>query len=453
MGSPGRSAGFICVWALLLFLSGPANALPLRARLHRDVELADDKFAIMMDAGSSGTRVHVYGWPSTSDCASRLAKQLVVEIGQGEQITPGLSFLAPGNISGVPAYLAPLVEFAQSVVPEAVQATTPIYLQATAGMRLLPEDQQTALLEAVRDVFKGSPFEARPEETSVISGSAEGANEWTSVNYLRGALGHSPSTVSVREAPAGVLGMGGASTQIAFKPLEGTDLKAGAFPIAFEGVEPIELYVHSFLGLGATEAQDSLQRYLAAPDQVQARQVTDPCLLVDYSVSRPVGPGGEEVLLEGGGDAEGCKAAIRRSLINTEAPCPLPPCSFDGVYQPDLTEGGLVLKKSFFQISAFFFTAEFFGLPETATLRQLEDAGKEFCALDWLAAQMAYPNTPPQFLANYCFSSMYFTVLLHHGYGIDKTRTPLHWAEAINGVGLDWPLGATLRATCDEKDF
>jgi hypothetical protein len=29
--------------------------------------------------------------------------------------------------------------------------------------------------------------------------------------------------------------------------------------------------------------------------------------------------------------------------------------------------------------------------------------------------------------ANYCFSSMYFTVLLHHGYGIDKSRTPLHW--------------------------
>lgn len=176
-------------------------------------------------------------------------------------------------------------------------------------------------------------------------------------------------------------------------------------------------YVHSFLGLGATEAQKSLQRYLAdrghgiissySPRQVQAREVTDPCLLLDYSVSRPVGPGGEQVLLQGGGDAEGCKAAIRRSLVNTEAPCPLTPCSFDGVYQPDLTEGGLVLKKSFYQISAFFYTAEFFGLPETARLEQLEDAGREFCRLDWLAAQMAHPNTPPQFLANYCFSSMY----------------------------------------------
>ena len=59
--------------------------------------------------------------------------------------------------------------------------------------------------------------------------------------------------------------MGGASTQIAFVPLKGTELKAGAFPVAFDGVEPVELYVHSFLGLGTTEAQASLQRFLAAP--------------------------------------------------------------------------------------------------------------------------------------------------------------------------------------------
>ena len=77
---------------------------------------------------------------------------------------------------------------------------------------------------------------------SLREGSAEGANEWTSVNYLRGALGRSVNgSAAAQTAPAGVLGMGGASTQIAFKPLEGTELKAGAFPVAFEGMEPIEL--------------------------------------------------------------------------------------------------------------------------------------------------------------------------------------------------------------------
>ena len=171
-----------CVVALLLVLAQPARALPRRQAQRPAAGSHTDQFAIMLDAGSSGTRAYVYGWPSAADCASRLAEQLVEQIGEGEQATPGLSFFAPGNISGVAGYLAPLVEFAQSVVPEPAQADTPIYLQATAGMRLLPEEQQEALLEAVRDVFAESPFDARPEETLVISGSAEGANEWTAVN-------------------------------------------------------------------------------------------------------------------------------------------------------------------------------------------------------------------------------------------------------------------------------
>ena len=424
---------------LLALLAAPAAALPRQQ---------GEEFAVMLDAGSSGTRCHVYRWPAAADCPSRLADQLVAELGEGEQITPGLSAFA-GNASGVADYLRPLVDFAAATVPEAELGRTPLYLQATAGLRLLPEQQQQELLEAVREAFAASPFLSRADYAEVVSGAEEGANEWTTVNYLRGALGSPPHAAGA--APSGVLGMGGASTQIAFVPYEGTELKAGAFAVDFVGLPPIVLYVHSFLGLGLTEAQLGQQRYLATqpdPPAEEQRRVTDPCLLRGYSVARPVGPEGEEVQLDGGGDWRSCKASLRRSIVNTEAPCPLTPCSFDGVYQPDLQEGQLVFKKSFYEITGFFFTAEFFELPETATLAEMEAAGQAFCALGWEEARSQHPETPEQFLASYCFSSMYFTVLMHHGYGVDKTRTPLHWAEEIDGVGLDWPLGATLRATC-----
>lgn len=325
-------------WSLLLAIPA-ATALPRTA--HRRAEEGASSFAIMMDAGSSGTRAHVYSWPSDADCPSRLSSQLVVEIGEGEQITPGISFFAPTNCSGVGPYLEPLINFALAAVPEAAHSSTPLYLQATAGMRLLPEDQQAALLGAVRDAFAASPFATRPEDALVVSGDVEGANEWTAVNYLRGALGGPDKSKINKAAPAGVLGMGGASTQIAFVPLEGTTLKAGAFPVAFEGLAEIELYVHSYLGLGTTEAQRSLQTYLASrhPDGQDRRRlgevpaVADPCLLDDYSVTLPVGPGGTQVRLEGSSDSAACRAAIRSSLVNTDAPCPLTPCSFDGVYQ------------------------------------------------------------------------------------------------------------------------
>jgi hypothetical protein len=41
----------------------------------------------------------------------------------------------------------------------------------------------------------------------------------------------------------------------------------------------------------------------------------------------------------------------------------------------------------------------------------------------------------------------YFVALLE-AYGVDSVHTSLRWAEHIDGVGLDWPLGAVIRETC-----
>ena len=100
---------------LLALLAAPAAALPRQQ---------GEEFAVMLDAGSSGTRCHVYRWPAAADCPSRLADQLVTELGEGEQITPGLSAFA-GNASGVADYLRPLVDFAAATVPEAELARGP----------------------------------------------------------------------------------------------------------------------------------------------------------------------------------------------------------------------------------------------------------------------------------------------------------------------------------------
>ena len=38
----------------------------------------------------------------------------------------------------------------------------------------------------------------------------------------------------------------------------------------------------------------------------------------------------------------------------------------------------------------------------------------------------------------------YFVALLE-AYGVDSVHTSLRWAEHIDGVGLDWPLGAVCK--------
>ena len=39
-------------------------------------------------------------------------------------------------------------------------------------------------------------------------------------------------------------------------------------------------------------------------------------------------------------------------------------------------------------------------------------------------------------------------MVLLEAYGVDSDHTSLRWADNIDGVSLDWPLGAVIRSTC-----
>ena len=102
----------------------------------------------------------------------------------------GLSSFAE-NPEGVPAYLAPLLEHARTQVPPSLQAETPIFLLATAGMRLLTPHQQAHVLQETCDFLKfhshfkiDDPSPAGPCGNSVriITGEEEGLFGWIGVN-------------------------------------------------------------------------------------------------------------------------------------------------------------------------------------------------------------------------------------------------------------------------------
>lgn len=235
-------------------------------------QLMTAEFAIMLDAGSSGTRVHVYSWPVGSSCPVRIAQRQVVEHGNGLQVKPGLSKQAPAHVS---AYLQPLLDFAKGLVPPERHATTSVYLQATAGLRLLPQPQQNALINAVWETFKASPFRSDSKtNAAVISGQIEGANEWVTVNYLRGTLGGGSDTgcfhpqdvpttsnLTRTSATAVTLGMGGASTQIVFAPDASSDCPledpSTAFCVAFQDDSHLfGLYAHSCASLAVSRLHE-----------------------------------------------------------------------------------------------------------------------------------------------------------------------------------------------------
>ncbi|CAH2037776.1 unnamed protein product [Thlaspi arvense] len=124
------------------------------------------RYSVVIDGGSSGTRVHVFGYRIESG-------KPVFDFG-GEsyasmKLSPGLSAYAD-NPDGARVSVAELVDFAKGRVPKGMLKKSDIRLMATAGMRLLEMPVQEQILEVTRSLLRSSGFEFRDEWASVISG-------------------------------------------------------------------------------------------------------------------------------------------------------------------------------------------------------------------------------------------------------------------------------------------
>ena len=101
-------------------------------RRRRAAESGKYKFAVIVDAGSSGTRVRVYKWP-TPVGGARVAVQVsnIQEIYQKKTKTT-LSEIA-ADLEEVFDVISTLLSRAAKAVPKQQQSTSPVYIFATAG--------------------------------------------------------------------------------------------------------------------------------------------------------------------------------------------------------------------------------------------------------------------------------------------------------------------------------
>ncbi|XP_036168666.1 ectonucleoside triphosphate diphosphohydrolase 5 isoform X2 [Myotis myotis] len=203
-------------------------------------------YGIMFDAGSTGTRIHVYTF------VQKIAGQLPVLEGEiFDSVKPGLSAFVDQPKQGAET-VQELLEVAKDSIPRSHWKRTPVVLKATAGLRLLPEQKAQALLFEVKEIFKKSPFLVPDDSVSIMDGSYEGILAWITVNFLTGQLhGHSQETV-------GTLDLGGASTQITFLPQFQNTLEQTprGYLTSFEMFNrTYKLYTYSYLGFGLKAAR------------------------------------------------------------------------------------------------------------------------------------------------------------------------------------------------------
>lgn len=192
-------------------------------------------YGIVIDAGSTGSRVHVIAYHAGA------LTQLDWSRTYSLKATPGLSSFAADPGSGGLS-IAPLLEFARRHVPRDSWVHTEVRLMATAGLRLLDIATAEAVMESCRELLRGSGFRFQDQWATIISGADEGIYAWVAANYALGTLG------GARQDTTGIIELGGASIQVTFatdKPMP----QEFSHVLKFGDIT-YNLYSHSFLHLG-----------------------------------------------------------------------------------------------------------------------------------------------------------------------------------------------------------
>ncbi|KAK9466572.1 nucleoside phosphatase family-domain-containing protein [Lipomyces arxii] len=409
------------------------------------------QYALMVDAGSTGSRIHVYQFTNCQE-----TPELVNEV--FEMTKPGLSSY-PDNPQGAAESLDPLLAVAMKSVPDDFKACTPIALKATAGLRLLGDEKSQKILDVVRAHLETKyPFPVvGGDGVSIMGGNDEGVYAWITTNFLLGNIG------SKEDRPtAAIFDLGGGSTQIVFEP---------TFPISEAGVpqqmtagdhkyelsfggRDFTLYQHSHLGYGLMEARKKVHAAVLKNAMESSSSKTIPKLLVNPCL--PPGmrrevevevAAGNMVKVNMTGPVEPSATQCRfltEQILRKEAECPVEPCSFNGVHQPSLSR--TFAKEDIFIFSYFYDRTFPLGMPHSFSLSELRDLTGRVCkGQEGWDGFSAFPGALEELedRPEWCLDLNFMISILHSGYDIPLDRE-VKIAKKLKGNELGWCLGASL---------
>lgn len=370
-------------------------------------------YGVMFDAGSTGTRIHVYTF------IQKDPEELpVLDNEMFHSIKPGLSAYADTPEMGGHT-VRMLLKVARKTVPRLEWKRTPVVLRATAGLRLLPAEKAQALLEQVRDVFDESPFFIPDDSVSIMNGSNEGILAWVTVNFLTGHL------YAQTKKTVGILDLGGGSTQITFLPKSKKTIQSAPsdYVAKFDMFNTTyELYTHSYLGNGLMAGRLATLGALRA-EGLDWKVFRSSCLPKKFRDDWSFGGITYRVSGIANGYA-GYKLCYKEVLKVVSG----------------IVDQPFELKDSavFYAFSYYFDRAVDAGLIDGAQggvleVRDFKTRAKEVCN------KMSKYGSVSPFL---CMDLTYITCLLKDGFGF-KENTVLQLTKKVNNVETSWALGAT----------
>lgn len=456
--------------------------------------MGDYKYGIVVDLGLLGLRAQIYRWedPGHSkdlalDETLKSPPKIAQEQGWSHKITPGASTFGekPGKIWK--QHYKKLMKFAEGVIPKDKWHDTPVYVLATAGLRLLPEQQQEKILsETCKALQKHTDFKigSCSEHVQVIDGATEGIYGWLALNYLMGKFDNYDLQAQDHEL-VGFMDMGGASTQVAFVPAQDEIAKhdEDLFKVILRNqngeLQNWRVFTGTWLGFGANQARkrhlDNLISLLLSSNvKYSGNKVNDPCLpmgaeIPDYTYNN------KNYVVKGTGNYEVCLKEIY-PLLMKHMPCTEEPCLFNGMHAPKMN----FEKDKFVGVSEYWYTAnDIFHSGGEYNFHSFNDKVREYCESSWdtilsNSKNGEYLNLKEPFLLDACFKASWVINVLHEGFGLPRLglevdpqddketsemkevqgiHVPFKSADSIEGEELSWTLGKALLVASSQVDY
>lgn len=351
-----------------------------------------DNYAILIDAGSSGSRLHLFEYDTSTTVPT-------INDVFSEKISPGISSYANDAKSAGPAFKKLFDDVNAELVKRNVDpAKVTISVMATAGMRLLPQQQQDAIYDSITNYVKTN-YAFQPDVIGTISGKMEALYGWLDVNYLSHSFEAKPYHT------IGSLDMGGASTEIAYQTTDSTDV-ADETTLTINN-HAYTVFSKSYLNLGMTESFTKMQADSRATS----------CFPTNYTLADKS---------MGLFNYSSCKALYKDMIDQFNISEQLPSIG----------------EQPFVAYSGYFYVFKFLGADQDASAVFLEQKTLNICTQDWDKIAKQFPTEPAKYLSTYCANASYMSELLYAEYRLANNK--LSVADKINNKELDWTLGALL---------
>ena len=278
------------------------------------------KYAVVIDAGSTGSRIHVFTFEPREGGALRLLKD------DFQAIKPGLSSYKDDPTAAA-ASLKELLAVAMKAVPESARGKTSIELRATAGLRLLPGESAQDILEECSKLLGEYPFKFDDSSVSIMDGADEGAYQWLTMNYLLGNLADADSNGDVHTVAA--VDLGGGSVQLAYQVVpEHVDSAPDGYVTKLKAMgNSFDVYTRSHLGHGLMAARAAILNVTSSNGS------GSPCVHGGHDGEYAyAGETYKAKAMASGSDHALCHKAVVEAL-RVDAPCEKrDECSFNGAW-------------------------------------------------------------------------------------------------------------------------